>query len=329
MATAKTALSQVFSRDVVYQTFRRSRWLNVFNRSWESEFEMGYKVQIPDLTDNIQIDEPDVGDAGLGAAPTFRTASLTNIELEADYIRGTAKFNLDEVKNRLGSAEFESELAMRLAIKLAIRLDDKLGAVVAGNAFTGGNGNDITVGAAGSVFVPRTAPYTPNAASIKLVPDALKAAHLNLYRKNAIDGEYTGTAQPSMVAAVMPPEIAKVLTDYLESIGELSNRASVAGQAAADLGIFGTSAYMGTYADMDIVAANEIAVPVGNANWAVYVLPTNSAAAAGVSEPETSDNDFRDGTTGGAYVWQRTVIQRWGAKILRPGHIVRVNIHAD
>lgn len=335
MTTAVANLRNVFARDVLYQLFRRSAWLNLANRNWETDLAEAFKVTLSNLDDNVQIEgsvDRSGGQAGdLDASPVFSTAAITNVEMARKYMRATASLHKDDITAAGPGPVLMSRLADTLSKKLAVQLDNNLRDVITAGTYNAANDNLVEVGTAGSVFIGRAFPYAPTGTNaVKLVADALKLAHLKLFRKDVVTGETVGVGMPMPLAAIWQPEMGNVMAEYLEGRGLITDRRSIGGQAMANRGILGNTAYQGTFSGiMDLVASNSLAVPTGSGNWEFYVVPTDSAFVAAVLSPEVDDSQFGEGTTQGRYVWERTVVQKWGGLIVRQPHIIKCVVHAD
>ena len=260
MTTAAANRATVFSRDLMYQVFRRSIWLNLANRNWEAEFQNAGKVEIPDIS---AIADPVARTAAqLETAPTYSTSTVTNVPLTAAFIRGHGSINMVDIKRTGPGAALEADLAEKLSIQMAISLDDHLAGVITGGTYNAANLNTLTVGTTGTDFVPRVSPFMPTTAKgMALVVNAIKVVHMLLFRKNVVGGITLGAGEPSPLAVALQPELAATVVNYLEDKGELTDRASIAGQAGVNRGILSSAAYMGTYAGMDIVATNSLEVP--------------------------------------------------------------------
>ena len=333
MTTTAANSRTVFTRDLMYQVFRRSVWINICNRNWESDFAGASSVKIPDISAGAVSTETRTR-TQLETGPTFSTSTITNVTLDEKFIRGYASIPMADIKSTGPGPTLESRIAEEMAIEMAIELDDRIAAAVAALTFDevngSGNDNKVIAGTAGSVFIDRTAPYTPTGTdAVKLVVNAVKLAHMYLFRKNVVAGLTLGAGEPSPLAVVLPPELCATVVDYLETTGELTDRASIAGQAGVSRGILGTAAYMGTYAGADFAASNSLAVPTGTNNWLFYILPTTSALAAAVEAPDIDEASYGQGNTAGAYVYRRTAISKYGIAALRPAHIFQAEVHSD
>ena len=326
--TMTSALRVAQARALLYQVFRRSVWLNVANRNWESDLANAFRVQIGVLDDSGTVE--DRTKAQLEVGPTYSTSGVTNVEFQRSYIRAFDQLGMEDMSTLGAGGALESFMAERLGRKTATQLDDKLAGVVAGVAFDtidgSGNDNDIPTGDDTNVI---NATFPHRAATTQAMEDfvtALKDAHMLLAMDNVIGGEVVGTGLGSPAAAVMPIPLARLVADYLEDKGELLDRSSIAGQAVAARGILSNSAYMGTFAGLDITATNSIAVPTAaaNARWSCYVLPTNGTLVGALLPDAIDEGRFGDGSTGGAYVMRRTVISKWGGAVVRPEHVIRV-----
>lgn len=330
MADSAAAI-QIFAQGILYEMFRRSVWVNVGNRMWESTIASAKTGSIPELTPNIQIDSPADRDA-LAASPQYTTASLDKQDWSREFLRATSQMNLLDEIEAAGGATLNRTLMEHFATNLALELDEKVAAKVTGSTFNAANDNAISVGTAGDTFIGRAFPYPAvgaDGAGLKLARDGINQAFLKLFEKNVVGGRAIGVAGPSQVAALMPVGVANNLVDYLESVGELSTRASIAGQAVANRGILASTAFMGRYANIDIVATTSLDAPTGTDNWDMYVMPTMSVLAVGAFAPTFDVARFGSGNTAGQFIERRTAIQRWGAKVVRPEHIIRVRIEAD
>ena len=325
--TMTSALRVAQARSLLYEVFRRSVWLNVANRNWESDLANAFKVQIGVLDDSGTVQ--DRTKAQLEVGPTYSTSGVTNVEFSRAFIRAYDQIGMEDISTLGAGGALESFMAERLGRKTATQLDDKLAGVVAGVSYDtvngAGNDNLIETGS-DSDTINAAFPHRGTTQAVEDFVSALKDAHMLLAMDNVIGGEVIGSGLGSPAAAVMPIPLARLVADYLEDKGELLDRSSIAGQAVATRGILSNSAYMGTFAGLDIVSTNSIAVPTAaaNARWSSYVLPTNGTLVAALLPDAIDEARFGDGSTGGAYVMRRTVISKWGGAVVRPEHVIRV-----
>lgn len=326
MATTNANLRQIFVRDIVYLTYRKSVWLNLFNRQWESESEMGWKTQFSKLTDNVTASK--MSDrTSLETGPTFSTATVSLQDANPFYLRAHGQINLADTREAGPGPMLESRLAEVISTELALKMDDELASVVTGNTYSTANTNLLSTLGSSTNYIARAFPHkNATSAALPYVANAIAQAELQLRLKNVVNGQHIGPGQPSSLAAVMNPALASLLIDYLEDTGAIDQPGSAGRQAAQQAGILSNSAYMGRYRTVDIVSTNSLAVPTGSANWEFYIIPTNSTCAAGVSVPDIDDARFGEGNTDGAYVWRRTVVQRGWGEVLRPAHLVKAVI---
>ncbi|MCY4602195.1 MAG: hypothetical protein OXF27_20010 [Acidobacteria bacterium] len=322
----------IFLEQLLYRVYLASFWAQLFNPMWLRDFESGTSWEVASLIDNVVTDAPADADALETAIAGITTASTDKLVITRAFIRGAAQWNPVKVSEQVAGGDVEAQLLDTLATKLALDADEKLEEVATAAAnFTAGRGNQVgPLGDAGNIFIPRAAPYTPTGDKASYLPfQAMRMAHLRLYRANAIGGDVIGAGHSDRLVHVMPPELADVCVGDLEDRGELVDRASIAAEAGVELGIYGTSAYMGSYARGAIMASNSLTVPTGNGNWRIYTVPVEGPLAGRVGTPSMSDERWADGNTGGEMRNTRHTVIRWAGAAMRPEHIIESSIHAD
>ena len=318
---------------IIYEAFRRSTWVNVGNRSWESQMAGAHILQFLSLGDEGSVQDRTY--TQLDGEVTYTTSAATKLDMTRMWFNAYDQVSISDMRTLATAGRLESYMAARLGRKVSQHIDGKIASYVAGLTYDtvdgSGNDNRLSYGTASSVFLTRAFPSAPsgtNAADIFV--SGIKDAHMLLKEKNAIDGEYEGDGGSSQLAFVCPVAVARMIADYLESKGSLVNRGDIAGQALVNRGIVGTSAYMGTaFGYADIVGTTSLARPTGTNDWNSYVVPTNGNLAVAVTPTDLDTAEFGQGNTKGAYVHRRTIVGSWGALALRPEHIVRVTILAD
>lgn len=333
MATADADLRIVFTRDIIYEVFRRSVWANVFNQSWASESMMAWLVRFSEFLNTDEVKTEEVANrTALETGPTFTTTVLDTTDATPFYLRGYAQLNKADLKQTGTGPVFQQRLIEVLSRKLAIELDDKLAAVITGGTYEAiGTGNSNLIPHLGddTDFVDRDFPHRASTTdALDYVQSAMRDAELLLVQKNVLDGERVGPGAVGPISAMMNPALAAVLVDYLKEEGLIDLPMSAGRQALASSGVLGNTRYMGTVNNINIMATNSLAVPGTGADWDMYFIPTGSAAAAGIEVPEVDDAQYGEGNTGGAYVFRRTVVQKAWGKILRQAHIIKATIDA-
>lgn len=331
---------KVFSNDILYNVYRMSVWLNICSRTWEEGLRNATTVAVPELAPNVTVDNPTDADALVAAQSSgYKKAAITAQDIKRELVRATGSINLMHVRESGGGPQIEQRLNEETAQALALNLDTQIAAEVATAAhFTSANNNRITVGTAGtgsgSNWISPTFPYEPGGAAASRAEvlagfaDSLLNARVLLAQKNVTDNVVIGSGAPtSDLVAVMPYGLALNLVKFLRSEGELIDRSSIAGQAAIEAGIASLQPFMGRYAGIDIVASDGTGVAASASPWRAYVVPSGSGAlTAAAFPPEVDTQRYGDGTTEGLYEMRRTAIGRWAAKVLRPEHIVRIEV---
>lgn len=210
-------------------------------------------------------------------------------------------------------AETRDEQDYKVRLKID---DDTYDTVKAGIA----TGDQTTLGSAGTNYISRDAPYTPNGTGAGLVADSLDMFSIKAARAN----QYGEGDSAGQLWCVIPPELFKVarrnLLDKGLSLDELTRQT---------LGTsFGTSAdYQGRYAGIDIYSANYEAVPTGSDNW-VYICGMTEAAAMNVRTPlvQNFPPDVNPTSQPGHLLRQRGF---YGFAELDGGLLHQFTIHAD
>ena len=320
----------VFSNAILYQAYRRSVWLNVANRTWEEGLANAKTVTIPDMTDNIAVDNPADADA-LQTALTYKNATMAGINMVRGFVRAGARIPLDLLDRAGGGAEAEANLATRMGVLIAQNIDTKIAAEVAGQTYDtvngSGNDNSIPIGAAGSNYIGVAFPYSANGTILKDLADALLNAKALLVTKGVVDGNLVGSgAGNGDAVAVLPTALAINLVKYLRDNGDLVTRESIAGQAAIEAGIASTTAFQGRYAGIDIVASDATGVAKSNAAWNGYITVAGGPLAAAVFPPRIDEQRFGDGTTAGLYEMRRTAVGVYATEVTRPAHIIQLSV---
>ena len=316
---------------IIYEAFRRSVFVNVGNRRWESQMSGASKLEFLSLGDEGTVQ--DRTSAQLQAAVTYTTSAATKQTMTRKWFNAFDQLGMEDMRTLAIGGRLESYMAGRLGKKVAIHIDDKIGAIVAGLTYglvsASGNKNSIVAGS-GTDNIARAFPSHPSTA--KAITDliaAIKDAHMLLKEKEAIDGEFEGDAYGSALALVCPVPIARVLVDYLESKGALQVRGDIAGQALVNRGILGTTAYQGSaFGFLDIVGTNALPRPTGTNDWDSYVIPTDGNLVVAVTPTELDIAEFGQGNTAGAYVHRRTIVGSYAALAVKPEHIIRVRMDA-
>ena len=320
----------VFSNAILYEAYRRSVWLNVANRTWEEGLVNAKTVAIPDMTDNIAVDNPADADA-LQTALTYKNATMAGINMVRGFVRAGAKIPMDLLDRAGGGAEAEAALATRMGVLIAQNIDEKIAAEVAGQTYDtvngSGNDNSVPIGSAGSNFIATAFPYSASGTILKDMANALLNIKALLVTKGVVDGNLVGAGGGNGDAvAVLPTALAINLVKYLRDNGDLVTRESIAGQAAIEAGIASTTAFQGRYAGIDIVASDATGVAKSNAAWMGYVTVAGGPLAAAAFAPRIDEQRFGDGTTAGLYEMRRTAVGAYAAKVTRPEHIVQLSV---
>lgn len=337
-ATQRGNLADFYSAMLIYDVFRASKFLNLYNRSWEADFQNAFNVIIPLFADDgIQIDQPN--QVGLETAPTFQTATINELNMSARYLRGTSQRNLMQAVESRAGMRIASDLRQRLVTRLAVQLDIELSASLTADAnFTGAGQNGFTLPPIGVVGnngwgMNNAFPYefekagnaTQTAEDLyNEIYRAMKRAALWYRDQNILNGVVIGDSFSSEIAFVAHPAVTAQLVEWAISNGVIDLEASAGRQSATEMGIMGTMAFEGRIASCDV--ASTTAIPVGNTETFGYFLPTNGAVAGAVRPPLWSFSDFFSGNTGGALVDQSTCIEPFAATAVKPEHLGRVEI---
>ena len=338
MAESKAAKA-AWMRDILYKQWRKNVWLNLCNRDSEAAFQMVNTINFIELADNIQGDRPADRDA-LETALAYSTADLDVTKMERKWIRRNAALNLDDVISAGAGENLDARLNELLAGYMMVDIDDIISnevfnvnyAAVSGDIETDGSksvDNLLVLGDATN-YVPATFPYEASTdEAMQLVFDALVNSSLLLAEKGLYDSNFVGSGAPQVGSCntVMPFGLATQLVKWLVEKGALDLSASAGRQAAEGLGIFGTSAYMGTAGDSNIIASRSVPRATAANPWAMYTFLPDSSVAGAISPPILATRDARDGTTNGEFVRVRDGWQRCGGKVVRPGHVVKATIH--
>lgn len=329
---------KVFSNDILYNVYRMSVWLNICSRTWEEGLRNATTVAVPELAPNVTVDNPTDADALVAAQSSgYKKAAITAQDIKRELVRATGSINLMHVRESGGGPQIEQRLNEETAQALALNLDTQIAAEVAtASHFSNANNNMIKIGVTGGSgkFINDVFPYNPDGANaskaeiLEDFADSLLNARVLLAQKNVTDNVVIGSGAPtSDLVAVMPYGLALNLVKFLRSEGELIDRSSIAGQAAIEAGIASLQPFMGRYAGIDIVASDGTGVATNSLSWFSYVVPSGSGAlTAAAFPPEVDTQRYGDGTTEGLYEMRRTAIGRWAAKVLRPEHIVRIEV---
>ena len=327
MATNVSSTNQIQSNAILYSAFRKSIWLNASNRQLEQYMNRALRVSVIDVADNSTVQ--DRTREQLEAEITYTTSDVTETTFEKNYFNGFDSLAMADYRVLEAGGRLESFISDRLGKKLALHVDDKIAGVVAGLTYDAvdGTGNDNLITVANQDTLARAFPHAPGrGATAANIADALKDAHMLLAQKNLMDGEYVGDNGPSAFTALGSIPVIRQIADYLASETQLQDNARIGANAEQFRGIFGTAAYRGTYAGMDLVATNSLGVPADSAPWSIYIVPTNSTLFCGFPMLEIDEAKFGQGNTSGAYVYRRTAVGEWLAGVGRPEHIIRINV---
>ena len=327
--TATGALEIVQARDLAYEVFRQSRWLQLSASAFTDRLANAYTVQIGTLEEGGSVQNRTR--AQLLTGPTYAVSGVTQITVSRKNIRAWEALDLDDYTALGVGPSLENYMSNRLGVRTAVHLDDELRGIVSGLTFDSvdgsGNDNDITAGSSTN-HVNLAWPHDPtNAATTTALINAIKQAHMLLAIKNVVNGMSVGMGGAEMIAFMCPIPIAKMIVDYLESEGSLLTQNDIAGAAIIDRSI-GTrgGAYMGTaYGYAQIIGSNSCPIPTSG-NWFSYAVPYAGPLQATLLPGEVDEQRYGQGTTEGAYVYRRTVISKWGGVVLRPEHIIRVQV---
>ena len=328
MATTVSNTNEIQSMAILYEAFRRSVWLNAANRSLEQYMARALRVSVVEVNDQSSVS--DVTREQLEAPVTYTTSNVTEKTFEKKYFRGQAELAMADYRILEAGGRLESYTAEALGKKLALHVDDKIREHVASLTFdiVDKSGNDNLITLASADTLKRTFPYTPGRGQTAAnVASAFKDAHMLLSEKDLIGGEYIGDGGPSAFSALGPVAAIRQIADYLASETQLQDNSNVGRDAEQSRGIFGTGAYRGTYAGIDLMATNSIPNASGSSGtWDIYILPTNSTLYAGFPMMMIDESKFGQGNTDGAFVYRRTAVGEYLVGTGRPESIVKIQI---
>ena len=329
--TATGALNVVQARDLAYEVFRRAMWLQLSSSAFTDALAAAYTVQIGTLEQGGAVQNRTR--AQLQTGPTYAVSGVTQLAVSRKPIRAWESLDLDDYTALGVGPALEDYMSTRLGIRTAVHLDNELRGIVSGLTFDSvdgsGNDNDITAGAAADT-VSRTFPYTPATTATAAAIAAIKNAHMLLAIKNVVNGVATGMGGAEMIAFMCPIPVAKLIVDYLESEGSLLTQNDIAGAAIIDRSIGSRGgAYMGSaYGYARIIGSNSCPIPT-TGNFLCYAVPYAGPLQATILPGVVDEQRFGEGTTQGAYQYNRTVVSNWGGVVLNPAHIIRVQVRGS
>ena len=340
MADRSTNPTTLYSRDILYVLYRASRYLMLASRTWEEAFRRAKTVAIPVLTDNIAGDAP-ADTSALETALALTTAKIAPKTFSRGFIRKGAQWNIEDEVETGGGAQLQMNLNERLGVELALEVDKAVAGVLAAATYDtvngSGNDNKLTIGAAGKDFIAPAFPYNATSQSTtpamgKQIADMLLNAKALLFDKDALagDNQSVGSGGPTAdLVFIAPSGVTLNLLRYVSTLDGFISRESIQGQALLEGGIASSRFFMGRWSGFDIVTDNVIGQPKsdGSTPWDGYVIPSGSSAfTAAALPPRTSDRHYDQGTTDGKAVGIRDAYCRWAASVLRPEHIINVEI---
>ena len=333
-------LNRVISARIIYETFRRSIWMNIANRGWEAEFRQAWKGIIPDI--DITVTGTEHADTEALEQPlSFTTSDISEIEIIRKLYTATGQVNARQVVESKAGGQIESKLIRQIAIDIAQKVDAEVSSLVKASSYTGGptNGYQINCladdGTNGEGFTRAKVPVFRAIGTSTVTEDealeqfveTLAAARLYAQDLNLIGQEVIGPDMPSNLVCVTTPQQAYLLGKHFRRLGQELMPGSAGRQALANAGILSNSAYSGRVAEIDIVSDQSLGVPSGNANYQSYIVPSRATVAAGM---EIFRNNRYDPTLidTGEYVIRRVSSVAYWAKILRKAHLGRITLNA-
>ena len=334
----------VISQDIIYRVYAASKWINI---AYRGNVEAGLRnrrtLRLPDFTPNAQVDNPADADALLTKPTLSKRASMSSQDITTAFVRAVGAIPQELINVSGGGAQAQMQLNEDISIKMAQNVDGKITDAVAGLTFDkdydGGSAMQITIGKAGTTFLPGGRLASPTGDVGKAVAGGMLDALQLLHELDVLGGVDMGTNAPTAaVAAMCPYPVARQLVEYAIATGNLQTRSDIAGQAAIEGGIASLDAFQGRWSGIDIIAYNYQGGTATNVSpksdnstpWKTYVVPTMSTLAAGfdVNSADISDQSFSAGTTDGVYETRRTALGRYATKVLRPGHVCRIDLPA-
>lgn len=325
MAAPVATTNTVQTNAILGESFRRTVWLNASNSRLDAAFSNALKQTMITVVDNSFVRDRTREQLEAGGV-TWTSNEVTIQEFEKFYFDGGAQVPYADMRVLEAGGRLESHAGQILGKKLALHVDSKIaGAVTASANYTSGRNNQVAAPDASTITRAFPHRVAGNNADRNIVR-AVKDAHLLLTDKDVMEAEWVGDNAPSAFSLMCNYPVARVLVDYLSDVGELRMKSDVAGQAETSRGIFGTTAYMGSFSGFDIVSTNSIAKPGAGQDWKAYVVPTNSSIVAGFPMLKTVDKSWDKGTTNDAYVWQRHAIGEWYAGIVYPENIIEITV---
>ena len=329
----------MYAEDILYNTYRASVFLTSINRTYERGFDRSKTVAVPVLTDNITQDSP-ADTTALETALPLNTASIANKTFTRMYARAGHEWNIEDERETGGGAELQMNLNERLGVTLGLRVDDGMASVLEAATYDAvngsGNDNKVVVGDAGKTFISPTWPYDPTNQSGDNIAEELAQTLLNvkalLFDKNVLGGDNQTVGDGAPTADFMfygPSGPVLNLVRYLQTAdpGSLISREAIGAQASIEGGIASNRFFQGRWGGIDIMTSNGVGKATTSKEWRCYVIPTGSAAFTGAAlAPRISDSHYDDGTTDGAAVGRRWAYTPYAASVLRPEHVVQIEI---
>ena len=285
MALGSSDYSQLWSAQTAVELRMKSLAANLFDMTWSADWRGGEsKVTIP-IPDWVRNTTPNP-DEGVGAVDRARGGDWADdAELDQDNVV-LARLGGKSVANSIGWEDAleipwdtVSRLRSRQEYEMRISVDKAIYDYARSSA-----GSTITLGAAGTDYISRVAPYNyaVSADTDHPVMIAIDTWALHATRQNAVDGEMSPTGSASRPFLIFQPELIKSLRSWLRRIG-LHFDPLTQQLLAQNPGLAGTG-YVGTLSGCDIFDWNYLAVPTGTDNWEAYA-GIREAVAMAVRDP--------------------------------------------
>lgn len=287
MAIASEDRLAVWSAQTAIELRQKALMYNLFDHSWEAPWVAGAEsvsIPIPDWATNTT----PTPDEGVTASSRGRGADWATAQnLDNDIVKLTRYGGYSTANVVLWEDALElpwdavGRTRSRQVYVMAQEIDKAMYTVA-----RAATGNAITVGAAGTQFVARIAPfsYTLAAGDRHPILEAIEHFALKAYRANVIDGEGSPTGQAGAPFMILQPELTMSLTRYMESLGLKFDPLS--SELLKDNPSAMTGQYIGNLRGVSLYSWNNLAVPASGANWEFYA-GIREAMAVGIRPPIT------------------------------------------
>ena len=318
--TATEDLTQMWAAQTVYEARQDFLMINLFSGDQVDGWVNGaYEVHVPDpewatgVTAQSRTRDQD-WTAATELSPSDITFS-TSIRYEESNL---VKYE-DAVENSWNAVE---RLRSRQAYQIGAAIDSAIYEAVKTGIVAA---DKTTLGSAGSVFIPRVAPYKPTGmGAAGLILDALDAYSSKLARADAFTSASDGAMADAW--AVLPPELFTANRRAMLELG-LAFDANTRNALAQSFGGGVARRYVGEYAGVTVFSAGYEAIPVNNEDW-VFVCGCRAASVAAIRLPlvQYFDASVNPNSTPGTLLRQRGF---GGYAELAGGLLHEFTIHAE